>query len=196
MKTLTPGATGQGPAPCASSSTERSARGGACTADTLPLGVLMALGLVPLLLWRMVFVILPGEVGYSLLGGGTVLDEVLPEGFALKLPWDKVYIYETRTQRFPFQLYGLSREGMTVQMVGTLLYRPTRELVPILQKTIGPEYRDRIVAASRQAALREIIARYKFPHELYRWTTTACAANRCTSCAATRRAIWSISRTC
>ena len=63
-------------------------------------GAVLAISVLAAILWQLVFVqILPGQVGvrYSLLFGGTAVDEVLPEGFALKLPWDRVYIYEVRT---------------------------------------------------------------------------------------------------
>ncbi|MEQ9811456.1 MAG: hypothetical protein RLO50_01645, partial [Azospirillaceae bacterium] len=82
---------------------------------------------VALLLWRFVFVAIePGEAGvrYSLLGGGTVADEVLPEGYAMKLPWDRIYRYEVRIQQMPFKMKALSTEGMVIDIAGTVLYQP------------------------------------------------------------------------
>lgn len=132
-------------------------------------GLLMGLGLLLLVLWQLVFVpIAPGEVGvrYRLLGGGTVTDEVLPEGFAVKLPWDRIYLYEVRTQRYAFSTFALSLEGMYIRLEGTLLYRPVYDRVGLLHKKIGPDYRDRVVGPAALSAVRQIIGRYN-SHELY-----------------------------
>lgn len=132
-------------------------------------GVLLAAGLLILFLWNFVFVrILPGEVGvrYSLLFGGTDVETVLPEGFALKLPWDRIYIYEVRVQQLPFELHALSAEGMSISILGNLLYRPSYQDVGRLQKRVGPAYRERLVDPVAVASVREIMAQYN-SHELY-----------------------------
>ena len=132
-------------------------------------GASLAISVLTAIVWQLVFVqILPGQVGvrYSLMSGGTVVDEVLPEGFALKLPWDRVYIYEVRTQRMPFQLTVLSLEGMSLSITGTILYRPVIGAVTELQKDIGPEYRTRLVDPVALSAIRHFAAHYN-SHELY-----------------------------
>lgn len=125
--------------------------------------------LVLLVMWNVVFVqILPGQAGvrYKLLGGGTDLGEALPEGFALKMPWDRIYIYELRVQQFPFEIEALSAEGMSVRIEGNVLYRPRYEALGLLQKTFGPEYRSRIVGPVAVAAIRHAVAGHS-SNELY-----------------------------
>ncbi len=124
---------------------------------------------VALLLWRFVFVAIePGEAGvrYSLLGGGTVADEVLPEGYAMKLPWDRIYRYEVRIQQLPFRLKALSTEGMVIDIVGTVLYQPKYAALPLLQRDVGPDYRARLVGPVVVAAVRRAVANYD-SHALY-----------------------------
>lgn len=132
-------------------------------------GTLLAGGLAVLLLWHAVLVrIPPGHVGvlYSLLSGGTVLNEIYPEGLQVKLPWNRMYIYETRVQARPFTLLAFSAEGMPITVEATTLFRLVRAQTPQLQVDVGPEYRERIVGPVSTAAVRRIVARYDL-HELY-----------------------------
>lgn len=125
--------------------------------------------LLALLLWRMVFVAIePGQAGvrYSLLFGGTVADEVLPEGYAMKLPWDRIYRYEVRIQQMPFKMKALSTEGMVVEISGTVLYHPLYENLPEMQREVGPDYRARLVTPVVIAAIRQAAANFD-SHALY-----------------------------
>ena len=103
---------------------------------------------------------------YKLLGGGTVLGEPLPEGYALKLPWDRIYIYELRVQQFPFSIEALSSEGMSVRIEGNVIYRVRYETLGGPQKAVGPEYRTRVVGPIAVAALRHAVANHT-SNELY-----------------------------
>ena len=132
-------------------------------------GISGGLAILLLVLWNVVFVqILPGQAGvrYKLLGGGTVLGEPLPEGYALKLPWDRIYIYELRVQQFPFSIEALSSEGMSVRIEGNVIYRVRYETLGGLQKAVGPEYRTRVVGPIAVAALRPAVANHT-SNELY-----------------------------
>ncbi|MEM6846629.1 MAG: prohibitin family protein [Pseudomonadota bacterium] len=123
-------------------------------------GALIVATLLALVLYNAVALrVLPGEVGvrFSLLFGGTVLDRTIPPGFALKLPWDRVYIYEVRTQRAPFQLRALTRDDMEINLTASALFRPIVDQVPYLQEAIGPEYIERAVAPVSVAAVREAV---------------------------------------
>ncbi|MEM6676717.1 MAG: prohibitin family protein [Pseudomonadota bacterium] len=133
------------------------------------IGLLLAFAVVTLILYKVIFVqILPGQAGvrYSLLFGGTQVDETVPEGFAVKLPWDRIYIYEVRVRQMPFAFDALSAEGMTVRIEGNILYRPIYDKLGLLQKNVGPEYAERIVAPVALAAVRESVAKYN-SQELY-----------------------------
>lgn len=132
-------------------------------------GICIVLMLLILLLYhQVVYAIAPGYAGvrYSLLFGGTQLDRVLPEGIALKLPWDRIYSYEVRIQQVPFAVDGLSLEGMTVRVEGNVLYRPLYEQVARLHANIGPNYEERVVTPIAIAAVRDAIAGH-LSHELY-----------------------------
>lgn len=133
------------------------------------IGMALILALLLLLLWRFVFVAIPpGHAGalYSLLGGGTVLTRVIPEGLAVKLPWDRIYLFEVRTQRLPYKVVALSAEGMTVLVEGVTLFHPVYEEVPTILATLGTDYRDRIVGPLTRSIIRQTVTNYN-SNELY-----------------------------
>ena len=95
--------------------------------------VAIIIGIILLLLWRFVFLTIPaGHVGvlFSLLGGGTVKEWVMQEGIAMKWPWNRVFLFEVRTQRIPFEVIALSAEGMTVTVEGAVFFHPKRVDTP------------------------------------------------------------------
>lgn len=127
------------------------------------IGSLMVLGLLLLVFYRYIFVtILPGNVGvlYSWLLGGTRVEKVYGEGLALKLPWNRIYIVDTRVQRHQEKVLALSAEGMEVEVEVSTLYRPYPEQAGTLVRELGPEYGKRIVQTLTSGATREIISRF------------------------------------
>lgn len=132
-------------------------------------GIAILIGIILLLLWRFVFLTIPpGHVGvlFSLLGGGTVREHVMPEGLAMKWPWNRVYLFEVRTQRLPFTVLALSAEGMRVTVEGAALFRPERAKTPDVLAELGQDYPTRIVLPLTRAVIREQITQYN-SNELY-----------------------------
>lgn len=131
--------------------------------------IAIILGIILLLLWRFVFLTIPaGHVGvlFSLLGGGTVKEWVMHEGIAMKWPWNRVFLFEVRTQRIPVDVIGLSAEGMTVNIEGAVLFHPRRIDTPDILATLGQDYPSRIILPLTRGAIREQITQYN-SNELY-----------------------------
>lgn len=131
--------------------------------------IAITLGIILILLWRFVFLTIPpGHVGvlFSLLGGGTVKEWVMHEGLAMKLPWNRVFLFEVRTQRMPFEVLALSAEGMRVTVEGSALFRPRPADTPEILTTLGPDYPSRIVLPLTRGVIREQITKYN-SNELY-----------------------------
>jgi len=132
-------------------------------------GIAILIGIILLLLWRFVFLTIPpGHVGvlFSLLGGGTVKESVMSEGIAMKWPWNRVFLFEVRTQRMPFEVIALSAEGMTVTIEGSALFRPVRADTPEVLVTLGQDYPTRIILPLTRGIIREQITQYN-SNELY-----------------------------
>lgn len=131
-------------------------------------GAVVALGFFVLLFWRAIFVvILPGQVGvlYDLFRG-TRLGVIEREGLHVKLPWNRIYIYDQRLQSVSVKVNALSREGMTVDIDVVVLFRPKTEEIARLHQEIGPEYAQRTVTPLSIGAVREYVAQHD-SHELY-----------------------------
>ncbi|AXS40785.1 prohibitin family protein [Breoghania sp. L-A4] len=132
-------------------------------------GTLLLSCFVLLVLWNFIFVtILPGHVGvrYSWLLGGTRVGTYVSEGLAMKMPWDRIYIYETRVRRRDETVIALSAEGMQVKVYLSTLYRVMPLHAAELLQKIGLDYEERVIRPIAVGAVREAVARY-MSNELY-----------------------------
>ncbi|HTB38757.1 MAG TPA: prohibitin family protein [Reyranella sp.] len=144
----------------------RAARGN--RALSIAIGVLLAGGLALLLLWNAILVrIPPGRVGvlYSLFSG-TVTDDLYPEGLAIKLPWNRMYIFDARWQALPFEVQAFSQEGMPVTVRATIIFRLRRPQIPNVLVELGTDYAQEFVKPIATSAVRLLVTRYD-SHELY-----------------------------
>ena len=131
-------------------------------------GAVVVLGFAVLLFWRLIFVVVqPGQAGvrYDLFLG-TRLGRVAREGLAMKLPWNRIYLYDLRLQTQSHTVQVLSREGMTVDVDMVVMFKPVPEKIAFLHKEVGPDYATRTVAPLSIGAVREYIAQHD-SHQLY-----------------------------
>ena len=132
-------------------------------------GTLALAGILVLLLWRLVIVVVPaGHIGvlYSLLGGGTVINDVYHEGLALKLPWNKMYLFETRVQSLALDVEALSLEGLRVDVKANLIFHIDPNSAPRLLKEVGTDYVDRLIMPVTLGVVRRVIGKFD-SHRLY-----------------------------
>ena len=97
---------------------------------------------------------------------GTDEDELMDEGLHVIFPADTVYVYDTRVQNLARSIDVLSFNGLAVNVTINCRFRVIREELPQLHVEIGPEYVTKMVDPVVQAAVREVIGRYR-PEELY-----------------------------
>jgi regulator of protease activity HflC (stomatin/prohibitin superfamily) len=128
------------------------------------IGLIMVAGFLILVLWRyMIFTIMPGHVGvlYSWMYGGTQYDRVFSEGVALKWPWDRIFIMETRAQMHDFQLDALSADGMSMQVKINVTFHLMQKAAPEVLSKIGVDYLERAIRPAAISATREEMAKYQ-----------------------------------
>ncbi len=131
---------------------------------------LLAFGLFCLLLWPFTLFAVPsGRVGviYHLLTNGTETKYVYDEGLGIKWPWDRLFLYDMRTQARDQTVYGLAIDGLSTKINVTVLFHPYRDQVGLLHKSIGPEYSERLVRPAAIEAVRNIVGQYG-PYDLFR----------------------------
>lgn len=138
------------------------------TASSLLIFALVLL-IVLLSFWsRIVISIYPGEAGvhYQRLLGGTVTDYVYPEGIHIILPWDYMYIYDTRVNTIQHSFDVLTNRGLPIHLDLAIRYQPEYEMVGVLHQKVGPNYLQKIVIPQSESVLRREIGQHN-PEDIY-----------------------------
>lgn len=110
----------------------------------------------------------PGEKGvlFKRFSGGLEKDHVYDQGFHIVAPWNKMYIYDVRTNENYENMEVLSKNGLTIKVELSYRYMPIGEKIGFLHDEIGPSYLERIIKPEIRSATREVIGKY-LPEELY-----------------------------
>ncbi len=110
----------------------------------------------------------PGEKGvlFERFSGGLNKDKVYDQGFHIVMPWNKMYIYDVRTNEALEKMEVLSKNGLNIKVELSYRYSPFPSKIGHLHDEIGEEYMDRIIRPEIRSATREVIGQY-FPEELY-----------------------------
>ncbi|MFQ5513179.1 MAG: prohibitin family protein [Myxococcota bacterium] len=93
-------------------------------------------------------------------------ETVYGEGIHFLPPWNRMYIYDTRTQDQVEALHMLASNGLSVGMEMSIRYRVMTEQLPALHQQIGPGYYSKLIQPVVRSQSREVVARYK-PEEIY-----------------------------
>ena len=128
-------------------------------------GVLLLL----LLLWLpgCIVSINPGQAGvFWDISHGTDTSQVYREGVQVMAPWNRMYIYDLRTQEARIQLHVLSLNGLPIGMDSSVIYRVKPGTLPTLQETVGPDYYHVLIAPYVRSEARKIVGRYT-PSQIY-----------------------------
>lgn len=110
--------------------------------------------------WESIFVTIgSGQEGvmYRRFFGGTVTDRLLGEGIHFVPPWDHIYVYNVRHQEVEHSMPALTQDGLTVTVNLSIRYRPQKELVGLLHKAIGPDYRKIVVVPEVEGSVRRVV---------------------------------------
>ena len=110
----------------------------------------------------------PGKKGveFKRFGGGLDKDNIYDQGFHIIMPWNKVYIYDVRTNEGFETMNVLSKNGLNIDVELSYRYSPMPDKIGYLHDEIGPEYVKRILMPEIRSATREVIGQY-LPEELY-----------------------------
>ncbi|MEI6692396.1 MAG: prohibitin family protein [Chlorobium sp.] len=117
---------------------------------------------------RIVISIHSGQRGvlWRWLGAGTVIDTVYPEGLHVILPFNRMYIYNTRKQQFVDEIDVLTFDGLTVHVKYTIRYYLEPSTLPLLHQIVGPDYVNVAIRPDVRSVIRTLFGQYK-PEEIY-----------------------------
>src|SRR5438445_3015438 len=92
---------------------------------------------------------------------GMVSSSVLTPGVHFVLPFTKVVKMSVKTQEVKETAEVPSKEGLTMDLEGSLLFRLDPAKAPEIYKTIGPDYTEIAVHPQIRSAIREVTATYE-----------------------------------
>jgi prohibitin 1 len=92
---------------------------------------------------------------------GSVSGRVLPPGVHLVFPFTRVIKMSTQTQEVKETAEVPSKEGLMMDLEGSLLYRLDPEKAAELYKTVGRNYPEVVVFPQIRSAIREVTASYE-----------------------------------
>jgi len=109
-----------------------------------------------------------GEKGvlFKQFSGGLEKETVYDQGFHFVLPWNKMFIYNVRTQEAFEEMEVLSKNGLSIEIELSYRYAPMGDKIGYLHDDIGMDYDGKIIKPEIRSATREIIGKYN-PEELY-----------------------------
>lgn len=116
-----------------------------------------------LLLWPFVVVTIDsGHVGvlYRRFLGGTVMDRIYSEGTHLVWPWDTMHIFDARIHEELNTFSVLTKNGLLLEMDVSVLYHPIPLQTPILLRTVGKDYREKLVLPILRSSVRKVASEF------------------------------------
>lgn len=110
----------------------------------------------------------PGQKGvlFKRFGGGIDKDKIYGEGFQMVWPWNKMILYDVRTDEGLETMEVLSKNGLNISVELSYRFMPMSNKIGDLHQEIGSEYKRRILIPEIRSATREVIGKY-LPEELY-----------------------------
>ncbi len=110
----------------------------------------------------------PGEKGvlFRRFGGGLDTEKIFGQGFHVIAPWNRMYVYDVRTNEAFEQMAVLSKNGLTIKVDLSYRFQPASSKIGLIHDQIGPNYQSKIIIPEIRSATREVIGKY-LPEELY-----------------------------
>jgi regulator of protease activity HflC (stomatin/prohibitin superfamily) len=136
--------------------------------DDLMIAALVLIVLLVFLLPSVVITIPAGHVGvlWKRFAGGTLHTDVVSEGTALILPWDRVIVYDARLQNVDREFEVLSSDGLKIKVELAWRFRVVHATVSKLHQYAGPNYAETLLAPSVGSRARDVFSIYR-PEDIY-----------------------------
>jgi len=105
---------------------------------------------------RIVITVPAGHVGvyYDWLFGGTDLKNIYREGIHLIFPWNKMFLYDCRSQKADYEVSVLIEGGLRVVVHSSIVWRVIPDTAPLLHVSAGLGYKDILITPAMTAGIR------------------------------------------
>ena len=108
----------------------------------------------------------PGHVGVLWTSGSGTQKDTYAEGDHFIMPWDKLSVYDLRSQSSDEVLTVIAVNGLAITLDASIRYHLVPGDVVALQQEIGPDYYHVILEPVLRSEARRVIGRYT-PEEIY-----------------------------
>lgn len=110
----------------------------------------------------------PGERGvlFRKFSGGLDKTHIYNEGFHVVMPWNTMFIYDTRIKESFETLEVLSKNGLSIKVDLSYRFNPIPDKIGELHEKIGKDFHESIIKPEIRSSTREVIGKY-LPEELY-----------------------------
>lgn len=117
---------------------------------------------------RIILKIKAGEVGviFRPFSGGTMTENVFPEGLHILNPFNTMTIYNLRIQVIKHDFSVLTNRGLPVSLSIAIRYKPISEHLGLLHKKIGPDYPNKIILTQIESVMRKGLGKSS-PEDIY-----------------------------
>ncbi len=108
----------------------------------------------------------PGRIGVLWTSMSGTQNKTYGEGSYYVFPWNDMYVYNLRTQNHDEVLDVIASNGLNIKLDASIRYHIDPQQVVSLQREIGPDYYDVVVAPILRSEARRVIGQYT-PEEIY-----------------------------
>lgn len=130
--------------------------------------ILLISTLFIIMLWdKMIVSVLAGEGGvlYKRFSG-TVVDTVYKERIYAIFPWNIMTKYNLRVMEEKIELEVLSKQGLKIELLISIRYRPDALMLGVLHQQIGPNYLHSVVIPEVESVIRRYFGQFS-DEEIY-----------------------------
>lgn len=130
----------------------------------LPVVVVVAIAavLIIALSSSIFYTINAGERGviFYKFGGGLDKENVIPQGFGVKAPWNTLHVYEVRENSIEEAMDVLDKNGLSINVDVTLRFHPSYAKIGYLHENFGKNYINTLVIPEVRSAVRQVTGRF------------------------------------
>ncbi len=104
----------------------------------------------------------PGEAGviFRQFSGGLDKDHIQHQGFHVIAPWNEMIVYNVKDQKAEETIDVLDKNGLSINVDVTILFRPLSEKIGFIHEGIGRDYINVKVVPNMRSVVRQIMGNY------------------------------------
>ncbi len=111
---------------------------------------------------KMFYTLQPGQAGvlFKQFSGGLDKDNIYEQGFHIIAPWNKLIIYDVKDQKNEETIDVLDKNGLSINVDVTILFRPITSKIGYIHENIGKGYIDVKVIPNMRSVVRQVMGNY------------------------------------